>query len=78
MQVSGQERTSGESDAARAAHDCPLCSRTEATRSDVYGHLLVEHRKSAITAELVGHERPDDGASGDGSAGGATRVRSND
>lgn len=33
---------------------CPLCGRTTDTRTEVYHHLLVGHRKSAITDELLG------------------------
>lgn len=32
---------------------CPLCSLDTATQTDIYTHLLVSHRKSAITSALL-------------------------
>jgi hypothetical protein len=32
---------------------CPLCATSFAERRDLQVHLMVEHRKSAVTEELV-------------------------
>ncbi|MFC6988939.1 hypothetical protein ACFQJD_09840 [Haloplanus sp. GCM10025708] len=32
---------------------CPLCTTSFAERRDLQVHLMVEHRKSAVTEELV-------------------------
>jgi hypothetical protein len=32
---------------------CPLCSLDTATETDIYSHLLVSHRKSAIASALL-------------------------
>ncbi|MFB6222270.1 MAG: hypothetical protein ABEH86_01180 [Haloarcula sp.] len=34
-------------------HNCPLCNCTAGSRDDIYCHLLVSHRKSAITDALL-------------------------
>jgi len=32
---------------------CPLCSLDTAAETDIYSHLLVSHRKSAIASALL-------------------------
>lgn len=33
--------------------ECPLCELTTDTQTDVYRHLMVSHRKSAVSRALI-------------------------
>ena len=40
-------------DPAERDHDCPLCDHAADTPTDVYSHLMVRHRKSAVSRALI-------------------------
>ncbi len=48
---------SGSESRSKQPIDCPLCSHRADSQTDVYTHLLVSHRKSAIARELLDSNR---------------------
>ena len=44
-------RTGSDTDASVG---CPLCEQTAEHRTDIYRHLMVNHRKSELSSTLVG------------------------
>lgn len=43
----------GDDEAATATHQCPLCEGLAESRDDLYCHLMVSHRKSALSDALL-------------------------
>lgn len=48
---------SGSEGRSKQTADCPLCSLRADSQTDIYTHLLVSHRKSAISRALLDAHR---------------------
>lgn len=55
-QLSGELHTDDGTTSGQPAdgdYACPLCDRTEDDHDEVYSHLMINHRKSALSTALL-------------------------